>query len=414
MRLAVAHSHRGLRDYAAPDLRRYTELKNNSQKETGSTRPRLFHRNVRPIIKRSALLLSVVAMVVIMHACSIGYYTQAVGGQLQVLNRREPIPELLADEKTPPDLKTQLELVLEVRDFASQNLDLPDNGSYRSYADLERPYVVWNVFAAPALSVEPVSWCFLIIGCVSYRGYFKEEKAERFAAKLADDGDDVYVAGIAAYSTLGRFADPMLNTMIHWDDANLAAVIFHELAHQKLYVKGDSGFSEAFATVVEEKGVEEWLAATDRADELQAYWNEKTMRGLFARINNEAREQLKTVYASDLDDDAKLTEKARVFDQLKVEYQRIALEQPDFTIYAAYFDRDLNNAHLVSIATYHDLLPPLRCVLTRDAGGDLQRFYELAAVYADLGDREERHEALEALPVCTTLADQQSEAAPAQ
>src|SRR5438876_7211762 len=205
-----------------------------------------------------ALLLG--AACVLLSGCATPYLLQAASGEWQLLHRRVPIDSLLADPRTPPALRGHLEEVRAAREFASRELHLPDNASYRSYADIGRPYVVWNVVAAPEFSAEPKRWCFPVAGCVAYRGYFHERRAREFAAALAVRGFDVAVDGVPAYSTLGRFADPVLSSMLRYGDDELAATIFHELAHQLLYVRDDSQFNEAFASTVEDEGLERWLS----------------------------------------------------------------------------------------------------------------------------------------------------------
>ncbi len=201
------------------------------------------------------------ALIVALIAASSGgcYLLQSVQGQLSLMSKREPITRVIDQPSTPPTLRAQLEAVSSIRDFASRELGLPDNGSYRSYADVGRRYVVWNVVAAPEFSVDAKEWCYPIVGCVAYRGYFVEARARRFAARLGGRGFDVMVGGVAAYSTLGHFNDPVLNTMMGWNDVELASIIFHELTHQLLYVPNDSSFNEALATTVEEEGVRRWL-----------------------------------------------------------------------------------------------------------------------------------------------------------
>ena len=206
------------------------------------------------------------------------YLMQAAGGQMEIASKREPISAVLKDPATPETLRTRLEYVAAARDFASRELGLPDNASYRSYADVGRPYVVWNVFATAEFSVEPRRWCFPISGCVVYRGYFNEARAQRYARRMRGQGADATVGGVAAYSTLGHFEDPVLNTMMGWSDAQLAATLFHELAHQVVYVPGDSEFNEAFATAVEEAGLERWLSVNGKSQELQA-WRIQRRRG---------------------------------------------------------------------------------------------------------------------------------------
>jgi predicted aminopeptidase len=193
-----------------------------------------------------------VALIALVAGCqSLAYYTQAIGGHLKVLSRARPVPEWLADPSTPPELKQRLETARRIREFASTHLKLPENNSYAAYAELNRSYVVWNVFAAPEFSVEPKNECFPFIGCVSYRGFYSEGDARRHAAKLREAGYDVYVGGVPAYSTLGWSDDPLLSTFIGYSDAQLARLVFHELAHQLVYVRDDTTFNESFAVAVE-------------------------------------------------------------------------------------------------------------------------------------------------------------------
>ncbi|MDR2216338.1 MAG: aminopeptidase, partial [Nevskiaceae bacterium] len=205
-------------------------------------------RRFAPSRRLIVAAVCIAAAAVTLHGCGAGYLAQAARGQLQVMRAREPIDKLLARPDTDAQLREQLQRAQRIREFASRELALPDNAAYRSYADIHRPYVVWNVVAAPALSVSPRQWCFPIAGCVAYRGYFSETGAREFASSLAAKGDDVTVGGVPAYSTLGRIADPLLSTVSRYSEADLAALIFHELAHQVLYVPGDSAFNEAFAT----------------------------------------------------------------------------------------------------------------------------------------------------------------------
>ncbi len=190
-------------------------------------------------------------LLIICAPLSACYYMQAASGQWEVMRKRVPIEEVIAAPETNPELSDKLSLLVEAREFSVNVLHLPDNKSYRSYADLKRDYVVWNVLAAAEFSLQAKLWCFPVVGCVSYRGYFSEQKALKKSQQLAADGFDVAVGGVAAYSTLGKFSDPILNTMMHWDDVELLALLFHELAHQVLYVRGDTAFNESFATAVE-------------------------------------------------------------------------------------------------------------------------------------------------------------------
>lgn len=320
------------------------------------------------IIRSVLLLIAAVAL----SGC---YLMQAARGQMEVSARRQPITTLLADPTTPDRLRDRLQYVAEAREFASRELGLPDNDSYRNYADLQRPFVVWNVFATPEFSVQPRRWCFPIAGCVVYRGYFKEAAARKYALKLRMGGDDATVGGVAAYSTLGHFNDPVLNTMLSWNDAQLAATLFHELAHQVVYVPGDSEFNEAFATVVEEAGLERWLAYKQRSHELQAWRVQRQRSQQFIALLLQTRDRLAALYASGLPAREMRWRKHEEFGRMKFEYSQLKAQWNGYAGYDAWFDRALGNAHLVSAATYHGCVPGLQRMLA-SVGGDLARFYE--------------------------------------
>lgn len=322
------------------------------------------------VVKRVVLLLGALPL----SGC---YLMQAASGQMAIVSKREPITAVLADAKTPQQLRTRLEYVSAARDFATRELGLPDNDSYRSYADIGRPYVVWNVFATDEFSVEPRRWCFPIAGCVVYRGYFDESSAQRYARGLRRRGADAAVGGVAAYSTLGHFKDPVLSTMMAWSDAQLAATLFHELAHQVLYVPGDSEFNEAFATVVEEAGLERWLVSRGRAAELAAWHDQRKHNSQFISLLLEARERLSALYRSDLPSGQMRDRKQYEFGKLKLAYAQLKSAWNGYAGYDRWFDRTLNNAHLVSAATYYGCVPSLKQLLD-SVGGDLPRFYVAA------------------------------------
>ena len=277
------------------------------------------------------------------------YYVHLAAGQLDMNRRREPIAELVANEHTDEALRRRLDYASRARDFAVSELGLPDNGSYRSYADLGRPYATWNLFAAPEFSVKPQHWCFPVAGCVSYRGYFKEQGAARAARRMADRGRDVYIGPSLAYSTLGHLRDPVLNTMLRYGDAELAAIIFHELAHQTAYVPGDSDFNEAFATVVENEGARRWLTHLGRGDELAAFNASSQREKELSDRMVEARSRLATLYASGLPADQVRAEKSAEFIRLRESMSALGAK----TI------GDLNNARLAAVATYHRCVPAL-------------------------------------------------------
>jgi predicted aminopeptidase len=262
------------------------------------------------------------------------------------------------------------------RDFAVTELHLPDNRSYRTYADVKRPFVVWNVVATPEFSVEPKHWCFPIAGCVAYRGYFKERNARKFAATLASRGFDVTVGGVPAYSTLGKFADPVLSTMMRYGDSELAAIIFHELAHQLLYVKNDTQFNEAFATTVEDAGLQRWLASRGHPDLMRAFLDENSKERAFIELFADNRAQLKQLYASGLAPQEMRQKKAEVLAALTEEVRSLQGQQGDH-YYDSWLKEGLNNAHLASVATYYECVPGFERLLA-EQGGDLQRFYAAA------------------------------------
>jgi predicted aminopeptidase len=291
---------------------------------------------------------------------SIAYYRQAIGGQLEIISAARPVEAWLADPATPPDLRARLDAARRIRVYASRSLGLPDNRSYTSYAELGRSFAVWNVFAAPEYSVEPKQECFPFTGCVSYRGFFSEDDARRHAARLRAQGYDVYVSGVPAYSTLGWFDDPLLSTFIKYPDAQLARLIFHELAHQVAYAADDTTFNESFAVTVEQEGVRRWLSAEGRAADLQAFEALQKRRQQFSQRVKEARARLSALYLEGLPVETMKRRKAEEFEALRKEYPNIVPPEP-------------NNAFLVSVALYTELVPEFQQLL-RDSGS-LEAFY---------------------------------------
>lgn len=334
-------------------------------------------------------LLTLLPLLLAGGCATVGYYTQAVGGQLEILGRARPIGELL-DEAVPgddlapraplaPETRARLALILEMRAFASRELALPDNGSYRSYADLERPYPAWNVVATPELALTPQEWCFPFAGCVPYRGYFSREHALRFAAGLKERGLDVRVAPVTAYSTLGWFRDPILASQLRDDDASLAAVMFHELAHQRLYVPGDAAFNESFATAVEIEGVRRWLTVRGTPAAFADYERERAQRAAFVSLVLDYRQRLEKVYVSSADDADKRAAKGAILAEL-----RTAGSQWDANAgYAAWFAQELNNAHLASVGLYHQHVPAFQALLAQ-THGELEAFYRRAGELGEL------------------------------
>lgn len=336
--------------------------------------------NINSIPRRLGAVIAVLATAVPVSGC---YEMQAINGQIALLRKRESIAAVVANPATPPQVRAQLQAVSSMRDFASRELGLPDNGSYRSYADIGRSDVVWNVFAAPEFSVEPRRWCYPVVGCVAYRGYFAENDARRFAGQLHAAGYDVAVRGAAAYSTLGHFDDPVLSTMLGWSDVDLAGIMFHELTHQMLYVRDDASFNEALATLVEEEGVRRWLLAQGRERELAGYLARQQRYAQVTAALLASRSELRGLYASGVGRAEMRAGKERVFSDLQREYQRLRAGWAGSGEFDAWFGSGLNNAQLVSVATYQGCLPGLERTLA-ELHGDLPAFYRRVRVLAKM------------------------------
>ena len=317
------------------------------------------------------------------------YLAQAAGGQAAIMAKRRPISEVIAGASNRPAVRAQLQSVLQIRDFASRELHLPDNGSYRRYVDIGRPFVVWNVVAAPEFSLQPLQWCFPIAGCVAYRGYFKERSALAFAARVRKRGDDVMIGGVAAYSTLGHFDAPILSSMLGWSDVQLAAVVFHELTHQLLYVPGDSAFNEALATVVERDGVRRWLRAQRRDRDLASYERQENRYQQVLELMGRSRADLAALYASDIPGPAMRDRKGAVFARLRQEYEHLKSGWDGDAPFDGWFSQPMNNAHLASIATYEQCVPGLARELAA-VDGDSSRFYARARELAQLDPERRR------------------------
>ncbi len=315
------------------------------------------------------------ALAPLLAGCStIEYYAQAIGGHLDVIGRAVRIEERMRDPDLPQPLRVKLHRVIAVRDFASRELALPDNGSYRRYAELDRAFVVWNVFAAAEFSVEPVQSCFPVAGCVSYRGFYRETDAQAHASALRAGGHDAYIGGVPAYSTLGWFDDPVLSTFIRYPDAEVARLIFHELAHQVAYAKDDTRFNESFATAVEQEGVRRWLARYGTPEEGMAYATLQSRRSEFLALVLGYRDRLAAFYAQPLAAEQKRSGKARLFAAMLQDYERLKAGWGGFAGYDRLFAHGANNALLASVTAYTERVPAFRALLARKRG-DLAAFY---------------------------------------
>lgn len=321
----------------------------------------------------------------------VEYYGQAIQGHFEVMGKARPIEQILNDPATDPKLRDRLRLVQEIHAFAVKGLHLPDNGSYHSYADLGRDQVSWVVAATPEFSIEPQRWCFPVVGCLNYRGYFIKAAAEAEAAKLRKQGLDVDIAGSTAYSTLGWFDDPLLNTLISGSDARLAEVIFHELAHQRIYFKGDTGFNEAFAVALSRRGVIAWFVQKGDKAAIDAYGRQLRQGEEFHLLLLETREDLRQLYAGKQSPEAMREGKRRIFSGMRLKYAGLKQSWDGYAGYDAWMAQDLNNAHLSLVATYQELVPRF-IDLIQKCGSDLPRFYRQVEQWRELdaGQRKER------------------------
>ncbi|MBL8376477.1 MAG: aminopeptidase [Burkholderiales bacterium] len=316
---------------------------------------------------------------------------------MEVMRLARPVEEVIADASTSADLKRRLELAARARAFASRELGLPDNGSYRKYADLKRPHVVWNVFAAPPLALDLRTQCFPVAGCVVYRGFFAQADADAYAATLRAQGLDVFVGGVPAYSTLGWFDDPLLNTFIRHPDLEIARFLFHELAHQVLYVRDDTTFNESFAVAVEEEGLKRWMRQHASAADRERYAAFSERRRAVMRLLLGARGALAAVYAGGGSEAARLAAKEAVLDRLRRDYGTVAdrwgLSAPERRAWDDWIMRDLNNAKLGSIAAYTQRVPQFAALIDRERG-DMAAFFAAAKALAAL-PKEERNRRLD-------------------
>lgn len=325
----------------------------------------------------------------------LAYYAQAVEGHMRLMAATRPIPDLVIDAATDPGLRQQLERASAIREFASRELALPDNGSYRSYSDLGRPYVVWNVFAAPEFSVEPQQWCVVFVGCVNYRGYYDKNDADLYADELRQAGADTYVGGVPAYSTLGYFNDPMLNTFLRFGDQEVARIVFHELAHQLVYAEGDSAFNESFAATVENEGMRRWLTRSATPERLRAFETQQERKAQFHRLVADTRDKLRAIYRASLAPDAKRRAKMATIAEMKRTYADLKASWGGYGGYDPWFSQPLNNAALGSVTLYTQWVQAFHALLEQ-GGGSLPHFYQRAAALADL-PKTERSAALDRL-----------------
>ncbi len=342
---------------------------------------------------RAYKLVVVFAAALGLQGCNLSYYAQSINGHLDILAAGQPIDRLIDNPSNPPDLNRNLELARDIRRFAIEHLALPDNQSYRNYVDTGREFATWSVFAAPELAVGVRTWCFPVVGCVPYRGYFSKEAAERFAKQVQTEGFDVHVGGVPAYSTLGLTSDPLLNTMLLYGEPYLAGVIFHELSHQRVYVANDTEFNEAFAVAVEDAGTKIWLLHRGQSDDLQQLNASRRRNDDFLQLIAQTRNELAGIYGGAGSDKQKRVAKKAAITGLRARYRQLrSTRWNGYRGYDAWFDAPINNAKLATIGVYNDLVPAFSWLLEA-CGGDYERFYKSVARIGKL-DKTARRTAL--------------------
>lgn len=363
---------------------------------------------MRPL--RLLALAAALAALALVGGCStMAYYAQAIRGHLDLLARSRPVAELIAEPGTPAPLRAQLELAQRLREFAISELALPDTRSYRRYAELPRPAAVWNVVAAPELSLALQTWCFPVMGCVGYRGYFDRAGADALAAELRERKLEVLVYGVPAYSTLGWTewlgGDPLLSSFIGWPEDELARLIFHELAHQSAYAADDTGFNESYATAVERLGSRAWLATRPRAQEQAERADER--RSQWRAFVQAQRQRLQALYESGLGDAEKRRRKAELMRRWREDYETMKRERwggwPGYDEQVA----RANNASFGVQAAYDELVPAFERLFARE-GGDWRRFHAEVRRLAALS-KDERRATLQALSHGRGLNDRDNE-----
>lgn len=330
---------------------------------------------------------------------SVSYLAQSVSGHLEIISALQPVKKLAADPLQPPAFREQMLRAIEIRQFATETLALPDNGSYLSYVNTHRDYVTWAVFATPEFGLEPYIWCFPLFGCVPYRGYFSRAAAQEFAAGLSNQGMDVHVGGVTAYSTLGWFRDPLVNTMLRYGETYIAALVFHELSHQRVYVPDDSAFNEAFAVTVENSGVVRWLEHRGDSAALRDYEIERKREGDFLSLVSDTREELMAIYEGPGTGEQKRAAKAAAIETLRARYRKVRDGRwSGYRGYDGWFEEPINNAKLAATAIYNDLVPAFTRLLDT-CSGNYEAFYRSVERIGAL-DRDKRVQALRETTEC--------------
>lgn len=342
----------------------------------------------RTIIAQSLLL-----WVILLSGCeTVHFYTQAAAGQIRILSSRRPVEEVIREPGTSQEVRRKLELVSSIRVFAEDQLALPVQDSYATYVETGQSYVVWNVFAAPEFSLEMKKFCFPVAGCVNYKGFFKQADARNAAEGLRRDGYDVYVGGVAAYSTLGWFDDPIMDTFLRRSDTRLAALLFHELAHKAVYAQGDTSFNEGFATALERYALKQWLSQRNNGQAYAEYEAAEIRRQQVIHLIRQTRDRLAELYGNDSDADTMRKQKHEVLEALREDYRKLRQSWDGHTEFQAWMTGPINNAALGAVGAYQDRVPAFEAILRRvnfDIPAFVEQCRELAAM-----DKEEREQAM--------------------
>jgi len=339
-------------------------------------------------------IISIPLLLLLSGCADTGYYWHNANGHLAVMNQRTDIDELLADDQLDAELRQRLRLVQEIRRFSIGQLDLPANDSYASYVELDRPWVVQNIFAAPEFSTRLYEWCYPVIGCASYRGYYDEARMLAYSDELKSRGFEVYIGKVSAYSTLGWFDDPVLSSFINWPDYRLAGLLFHELTHQRIYIDNDTTFNESLASAVQQVGTELWLKSRNESEQLDRLASWSRYRDEVIALIGGTRERLSKIYASGSDDAGKRESKARVFAGARDAHTEIATRHEIKGGFTHWFAGELNNAKIGSVAAYNSLTPAFINMI-RAYELDFATFYEYAEAVGDL-EKSTRDSCLEA------------------
>lgn len=339
-------------------------------------------------------LLFAISLLLLTACADIGYYWHSTKGHLSIMNQRVDITAMLEDSDLDTELRSRLLLVQQIRAFSIEALALPDNGSYTNYAKLDRPYVLKNLFAAPEFSTRLLSWCYPIAGCASYRGYYDEDLLAEFVANLEEDSTDIYIGKVPAYSTLGWFDDPVLSSFIHWPDARLAGLIFHELTHQRLYVDSDTQFNESLASAVQQMGTERWLKSKQKTSEIEQYRRSLLYSQAVIESIEQTRSELDRLYQTDQPPEIKREKKQSILDNAVEHHATLAKSFDKKTGYTHWFASGLNNAKLASISAYNTHVPAFIHIMNAQKS-DFEKFFHTVETISKL-PRPKRDSCLDA------------------